>query len=535
MPLTFSDPKPVMPMAWRAPRTPMAPPLRMLALWFGIALALRWALLLQDIAYVDRVFLPDDVFYSLTIARNMARFLGPSVDGVGLTNGFQPLITFLQVPLFWICGSADAAPRGALLETGFFGACAVAAVGSLLARVAGMRAAWIAALVMAAHPAVIRNDLNGLETSLACCLSFVLLHALLLAPGDVTNRRALSVGAVMSAALLARIDSCFLIAIVGLYAAWRWRTRHVVLMGIAAALTIAPWWIYSLLAFGGIVPESGQAVRQLAQAQIGDTISSLAVIHGGFCAIGRLVTNLPYFALSNGILGLAILTAALVYGLAGAARSRVLGAMALASALQFLFYVLYLKVYWFFPRYLAFVEASVIAIGSVALSDGLRVRRARPLRFWLSAALSAGFCVASMPALLAEMARFYSHPASGADAGDPVPKAYREMALQIVPHVPDGQTLGAMQSGALGYYGPGRIHVINLDGVVNRDAKAAFAASTIGRYVARTGIGYFADWDINLALVKKRWGDTSPIFQRLTQADRQGDAQVTLYRLSKPP
>jgi hypothetical protein len=77
--------------------------------------------------------------------------------------------------------------------------------------------------------------------------------------------------------------------------------------------------------------------------------------------------------------------------------------------------------------------------------------------------------------------------------------------------------------------------VINLDGVVNRDAKAAFAASTIGRYVARTGIGYFADWDINLALVKKRWGDTSPIFQRLTQADRQGDAQVTLYRLSKPP
>jgi len=69
----------------------------------GIALfafVLRCALLLRPLAVIDRRFIPDDTYYTLTIARSIAHGHGPTVDGRTLTSGFQPLQGFLMTPVF---------------------------------------------------------------------------------------------------------------------------------------------------------------------------------------------------------------------------------------------------------------------------------------------------------------------------------------------------------------------------------------------------------------------------------------------------
>src|SRR5262245_29133286 len=44
--------------------------------------------------------LSEDGYYSLAIARNIGTGLGTTIDGVTRTNGFQPLLTFIQSIFF---------------------------------------------------------------------------------------------------------------------------------------------------------------------------------------------------------------------------------------------------------------------------------------------------------------------------------------------------------------------------------------------------------------------------------------------------
>src|ERR1700753_2703072 len=52
---------------------------------------------------------PDDTFYYFAIARNPARGLPPSIDGVNPTNGFHPLWMLVLVALFRVGGWAPGA------------------------------------------------------------------------------------------------------------------------------------------------------------------------------------------------------------------------------------------------------------------------------------------------------------------------------------------------------------------------------------------------------------------------------------------
>ena len=64
----------------------------------GLSLALRPNSRVWDLP------LKDDGYYSLTVARNIAAGKGITIDGTTPTNGFQPLFTFLCVPLFIVSG-----------------------------------------------------------------------------------------------------------------------------------------------------------------------------------------------------------------------------------------------------------------------------------------------------------------------------------------------------------------------------------------------------------------------------------------------
>jgi len=502
-------------------------------MWFLFALVVRLAITLQGLSSLDRVFIYDDTYYSLAIARNIARGFGPSVDGLGLTNGFQPLVTFLQVPLFWLSGDPDFAVRGAVLETAVFGACGVAALGALLARVAGGRAAWAGALIMGWSPSVIRNDLNGLETSLSVFLSLVVLRGFVPARGEVSGRMAAWYGVLCAALVMARIDSCCLVALLGVRALVAWRCRHAALLIGAGCIAIAPWWITSLVAFGRIVPESGEAVRHLATIMLGFATPALVPPYAALCTLGRLMSDAPFFALVNSGLGFGLLAGAMVIGggaaRAGGARGRVTGAMMATALVQVLFYAFYLRAEWFMPRYLALAECWIVAmaaIGIVAATARLPALSRRPV-----------VAVAILPLLLLmplgrEFVSFFAPHDAVDDAGDPSPKGFREMALEILPHVPRQSVLGALQSGALGYYAGDTVQVRNLDGVVNGKAAAAIATGHAGSYFAEAGIQYFADWESSLRLLRRVWGDHAvPDLVAVAQGERQVDDRVTLYRV----
>lgn len=77
--------------------------------------AIRLALGLRDLGVLDALFIPDDTYYTLAIARSLAAGIGPTADGIVLTNGFQPLLAFLLVPVFWLLQDPDAALRAAII------------------------------------------------------------------------------------------------------------------------------------------------------------------------------------------------------------------------------------------------------------------------------------------------------------------------------------------------------------------------------------------------------------------------------------
>ena len=76
-----------------------------------VGFVLRLAVLLRPIGVIDKLFVPDDTYYTLTIARSIAHGHGPTVDGHTLTSGFQALLGFLMVPVYWLTDNPDTALR----------------------------------------------------------------------------------------------------------------------------------------------------------------------------------------------------------------------------------------------------------------------------------------------------------------------------------------------------------------------------------------------------------------------------------------
>ncbi|MGZ8734564.1 MAG: glycosyltransferase family 39 protein, partial [Acidimicrobiia bacterium] len=168
---------------------------------------LRLILVTRPIAVIDRLFVPDDTYYTLTIARSLADGLGPTVDGSTLTSGFQPLLGFLMVPVFWLTDSADAALRVDLVLLVLVDTLTIGVLAWVAWRLAGRVAAVVAAAIWAVSPVAISMALGGLETSLAIFFQVGLVASWIHAASRDDRRSWIVVGAVAGFAVLARIDA----------------------------------------------------------------------------------------------------------------------------------------------------------------------------------------------------------------------------------------------------------------------------------------------------------------------------------------
>lgn len=481
---------------------------RWLAAIAALALLLRVAFLFRGLTVVDRLFIPDDTYYTLAIARSLSQGLGPSADGVTLTSGFQPLIAFLLAPLFRFTTS---------LSLPVYASCALGSVadagsalllGWLALRWGDRRAALAAALVWALSPVAISNALNGLETTLALFLELLLVLAWDLCrtrgPRDFVAFTAR--GAVVGAALLARVDAAFLVAALGVADLLQRRFRGLAVTAGAAAVLVGPWWAYCWVHFGSPVPASGEAVWHLLQSHRQHYLTPPFAL--GWAA-GALLTS-PFVELaglkewlsgdevlalglfSTYVLAIVLFTRRLLVRSRGWHSPSV--AFAAFSLALCLFYACYLPALWFFRRYFAPVHAFhalAMALGWAALWS--RPNRQLKVASWVAASLAVVVLAGGSASLLR------ASPKGSLDVGLHGAKGYAEPAREVLRAVPRCAVLGALQSGALSYFAAGCPLVVGLDGVVDPFAARALREGTLASYAAARGVTYFADWPYNRA------------------------------------
>lgn len=474
-----------------------------------LAVALRAALWLRDPAALDHLTLIDDSYLALHLARSIAHGLGP-LYGLAPTNGFQPLFVFASVPAFWIWHGVDAPLRAALALTALCDVASLFVLHRLVReRARGRLAPLAAALVWAVHPYVLKTALNGLETSMAALLLLVVLLQL-----DRARRRgprafgaagALRLGAWLGAGALARVDLLLMAPVV----AWvflrdgrrgalppRPIAAGLSLVGAAAATVMLPWWLYAWRWTGSVMQISGRAVRDMELANVGH-----APTWSGFYApmlfdaasVALRWNAVPLLATALVLGGCALRDPA--GGLGRALRRLAPAGPGFAfGVLLFLAYGLVVFGHWHFPRYLFPLTVPItlaFALALDALGEGTPAAR----RLGLSATLA----TAAALLLLPPFARLFA-PVQGA-------WGYRPIGEWAARRFPAGTRIGASQSGALGYFAES-LRVVNLDGVVNRDAWLAMRRHRALDYVRANGIQWLVWQDDVGWLVRETQGAT---------------------------
>lgn len=462
----------------------------------GLALVAALAtasLALRGESLVLQTPLSEDGYYSMTIARNMARGRGITVDGLTPTNGFQPLFTFLSVPVFAIAGADRVlGVRFALVLHWLLYLATALVLGRILrdtleAPAARALAPWGAAVLYLGAFPVFAHHFNGLETG---CL--LLLYALALRYAQVhrleTVREAAALGAILGLVVLARIDAVFFVVLVaghlllaGALPTGR-RLRRAATVAAVSLLVSSPWWLYNVLAFGSLMPSSGAAEQRWAvdPRRIGDMASALLADLSPVYLYGldeRLGGDVVRAALLVAVvLVLWVFRREVGRGL-GEWRARhfagLVRCLLLSALILLLWYTLSSWAVHFYARYLAPLLLLVVLV----LARGLLALGPRRPRLALALALVFG---ASVPV---ECVRSHFEPIVERNIF-----ARRQWAL-VEARVPPEDWVAALQTGTLGYL---RDRVLNLDGKVNPEALRR--RGDIWRYLDERGIRWLCDW-----------------------------------------
>lgn len=503
----------------------------------AIAIILRGAFLLMPFGAFELRFVPDDTYYTLAIARNLALGLGPVASGDVLTNGFQPLIAFLEVPAFWFGASPEGGVLWAAVLGGLFDTVSVGLLWLLLREPLGLWVANVASLLWACSALALFNALGGLETSLALACGLGVLIAWTQFRERPTFRAAILLGAMSALALLARIDLGILVlGVIAAAMVERTSVRHLAVAGAMALLVLCPWWLYQMHAFGTVVPQSGEAVADLRRmnAESGPSLGQLTGWAMGYLVGGgifdwRAARQAMYFddrlAILLGAIAAAV-SACLLRKFWQDKKCRPLAVAIAFAVFVVVFYVVHVPALYFFHRYL--YPAEVAMVVGIALLTRVAFSRTKVLGLALvTVAVASG---------AAQMLSWRLYPTENLAAGSHGVKGYQVAAKAVLSAVPSGATLCAFQTGALGYFAAfsdPSIRVLNLDGVVNRAANLAIKRRALSDYALDQGCTYFADWAINVVALSyfSRRAVGRYELQPVSSAPEQGPEQFILHSM----
>jgi hypothetical protein len=467
----------------------------------SVALVLRLALIFRSEALIYSRPYFDDTFYATGCAYHLANGQGLTSDGVHPTNGIQPLIVFLDVPLFAIAGADKLLGlRLTILLEAIIDTLSVYLFALLIARLRKKpedEPTWRSAPIIGAFLwtvlfNMIRQTMNGLETGLFSMLILVcfLVYSRM---RDNNEERLLSwagLGALLGILVLARIDGVFIVGAFVVVKLWRkgfTAIPRLFVMGITAILVSSPWWVFNYLRFGSIMPMSGQseALGINFGANLFDGAVALADIFSAFFYFP--FQSLPGWTrwLWAAVVPLTALLLALRFGLFKKLREKYelgkLAPLGVASLGFIVFYVFYFAAWWFLNRYfqpLRILWLVMLAIGLSEMFNEILQMTPASQRVWKTVVII--FLV-------------------GAGAWNVERYADNFRNHNIAPGYLTGKwglqhpnlLIGMEQAGTARFVAP---NIVNLDGKVNPEALQARRHHAIGEYIVQTKFDYLVDW-----------------------------------------
>ncbi len=488
------------------------------------SLILFLPIFLQDIVYLDRIFLPDDTYYTLTIARNIANGCGASIDCINKTSGFQPLITLFSIPAFLLTDNLYTPIKVAIGFSAIFGILTNVVMtlvyykhtkNTVLSIIFGV-------FLIAFHNNIL-NYFNGLETSLAMFMGSLLIFMLQKYYGRSLSRvHILALGGLIAFAMLARIDMSIMVFFIGLYLLVNHGLRSTFFIAVTALIIISPMWGYNLIYTGSILPESGQAVKNIVAFHQTVHLTPLKSMQMAWKTLD--VFSLHYA--TSSFISLAILFLSCCHGVYAAIKNKnfTLELVLIVTMISMIgFYVFYLPAFWFFDRYLAFSLLLgvflVFCLFEKIMVANRKMPTIKPFLFFMVSLFVFSNAI--------KMPLFFSKPETTLYYGEKGARGYMEIADFIVDNISENSTIASMQSGALGYFAAKHNHrVHNLDGVVNNAVLPLILNKEVNVYLKENQVAYFADWSFNTFWLSNIVEDNSvqlePLFSTKMQGDNDG-------------
>jgi len=472
--------------------------LRFVAVAISIATA---TLIFRSDANIANRPVTDDGFYGFTVARNVACGKGVTIDGTTLTNGFQPLFTFLSVPAFIIGKDKTYSPIRYVLVLHWLFFFASAYLLALIARDAfesrnprkNSPIFWWVIVIYSSSVLILLLSFNGLETG---CLLFLYACAWRwYQVGFVEKWSGLVVlGALLGALVLARVDAAFFVIVVSLYVGvsgkrftWPVRFGRFFTVSGTAFFVSSPWWIYNVVSFGSLMPISGRALQawrlsseRVARAVVAFFQVAMPSIYVGEATLEGTMVYVIRAVLT--VVAVAYLWKARhdleCFTTGGRTMNFVVrrtlefGTLQLLSvALLVIWYTASSFAIYSYVRYFApMVLVSAMGLGYLLTKIGRKFRHA---------VMNTVVVGMSIPVLLT-VYMFHSQR---------IGSEYMDQVWLANAYVPAKDWVAAFQSGTLGYF---RDNVLNLDGKVN--PKVHTHRKNLLGYLEESRVEWLCDW-----------------------------------------
>ena len=442
--------------------------------------------------------LMDDSYIFFKISKDIADWIAGFSPSFPFTSGFQPLIAFLYYPFFQLFWNSKELPiHLALSLNALLGFAANLLLYRLLKQAAGRAIAAFLVSVWIWSPYVMYQSVNGMETTLALLMVLIAVSRywqIIRRSADDARSWCL-LGLILGVGFWARVDIAMLGAAIALDQLWlgvsrdrslfTMRMRNILLCALTALAVASPWIIFTIADTGALLPISGRAVRLV-------TSVLFDFRHPGH----RDFTSLMYLYFKKELFAFQPLAALTQYqlwplfittlGLAGfflALRDIRLRALLrplwIFQVILVLSYIFVIGGFWHLNRYLYPVFTLLLFLHAATLAyvqSKLRLN-----------ALPAGIILAALCAVY-----IFSYGAQYRTQWSiQLPARYLSASLFARERIPSDAKVGTFQSGCHSYWLDNQ--VVNLDGVVNRDAYFSLYAKTMDRYLEREEIDYLVE------------------------------------------
>jgi hypothetical protein len=427
------------------------------------------------LGYTDSGAICDDAFYYLQIAKNAARGNGFSFDGVYQTNGFHPLLAWIQVPILYFTNE----PFTPVRVSESLLALAGAATGYVLFRtcsaLGNQRAGLLASVFYFLSPFSWLIPLRGCEGALSM-LTVVLgaWRMATLSGTAITLTSSAQMGALVGLSGLARTENVLWGVAVAAWLVQRCRPLRAAQLAcfVATALAvISPWVVWNVLEFGTVVQVSGAAKVALKLFRplpdVHSPIDVVRVLGYIFVWSSRFVAGEEFVPLRATLVLMPVMA-----GLVGCAAWQGRGRPFPPELWPIFGLVVLHLVYYGFIQKSYFNWYFMPVSTAAALYMGERFSHARRDVVRLAAGAAALACGVSL-------ARFVS--VYGVDPQGMLREI--EPGMEALKSVPRGSTAGGWNIGRVGYFGEFArpdVRIFNLDCVVNN---ALFEARSQGAYM----------------------------------------------------